>query len=149
MTEHKKRVDIISLKICKERSFLYEPRRISNPNDSFLLIKMILENSDREKFLVITLNNRNEPTAMEVCSIGTVNCSLIHPREVFKLAVSSNASKIIIAHNHPTGDITPSESDIMTTASLIQASSILEIPIIDHIILGYDTYFSFAENGLI
>ncbi len=99
-----KRVDIVSLKLVKESSVLYETRKISNPYDAYKLIKNFLVDSDREKFVVVCLDTKSQPVSIEIVSIGTVNSAMVHPREVFKVAVLTNASKIICFHNHPSGN---------------------------------------------
>lgn len=96
-----KRVGIVSLKLVKEQSVLYETRVISNPYDAYKLIKNFLIDSDREKFVVACLDTKNQPVNISVVSIGSVNSAIVHPREVFKVAMLSNASKIICFHNHP------------------------------------------------
>ncbi|MCR0613022.1 DNA repair protein RadC [[Clostridium] innocuum] len=146
----KKRIDIVSLKLCKEKSIMYEPRSITRSEDCIQLIKTMIGDSAREKFIVIALNPKNEPTAIEICSLGTTDMALVHPREVFKTALVSNATKIIIAHNHPSGSVKPSKNDIEITKALVDASAILDIPILDHIIIGdYYYYYSFSEHCLI
>ena len=144
---HAKRVDIVSLKLVKESSVLYETRKISNPYDSYRLAKNFLADSDREKFVVVCLDTKNQPVSIEVVSIGTVNSSMVHPREVFKAAVLSNASKIICFHNHPSGSTNFSKEDEVITERLQKCGEILGIELVDHIIVGDDDkYFSFKEN---
>lgn len=145
----KKRVEIVSLKLCRDKSIFYEPRILRKSNDCYYLIKGLIEDNAKETFIVIALNTQCEPTAIEICSKGTSESSIVHPKEVFKMAIVSNANKIIIAHNHPSGSIKPSDSDILTTERLVEVSKVLNIPIIDHIIIGDNKYFSFAEEGLI
>lgn len=81
--------------------------------------------------------------------MGTVNKSIVHPREVFKNAYLYSASGIICVHNHPSGDVTPSKEDIRLTRSLVELGNINGIPIVDHIIIGGDNYYSFYEDGKI
>ena len=145
----KKKVDFISLKICREKTVEYESKGITNPDRAFEAISNIIDNTDRECFGVIMMNNANEINSFEICSIGTVNMTLAHPREVFKGAILSNASKIMLFHTHPSNTIEPSQTDIDTTKELIEASKILQIPIIDHIITCERGYFSFAEHGIL
>ena len=144
-----KRVDIVSLKMVREGSILYKNRKVSSPNDAVALIEDFLEDADREKFVVAYLNNRHEPTAIHTVSIGTLNSSLVHPREVMKAAILSNAKTILLSHNHPSGsDVTPSEEDISITKRLIDAGKIMGIDILDHIIIGENgKYYSFKEEG--
>lgn len=145
-----KRVDIVSLKIVKESSVLYETRKISNPYDAYKLAKDFLIDSDREKFIVACLNTKNQPVNMQVVSIGSLNSAIVHPREVFKVAMLSNASNIICFHNHPSGNIDPSVEDENITRRLKECGDILGIGLVDHIIVGdNDTYFSFKENNKI
>lgn len=136
-----KRVDIVSLKLVKESSVLYETRKISNPYDAYRLVKNFLV-SDREKFVVVCLDTKNQPV-----SRGTVNSAIVHPREVFKVAVLSNASKIICFHNHPSGNMDFSSEDEEITKRLQKCGEILGIELVDHIVIGDDDkYFSFKEN---
>lgn len=142
-----KRVDIVSLKLVKESSVLYETRKISNPYDAYRLVKNFLVDSDREKFVVVCLDTKNQPVSIEIVSIGTVNSAMVHPREVFKVAVLSNASKIICFHNHPSGNTNFSKEDEVITNRLKKCGEILGIELVDHIVVGDDDkYFSFKEN---
>ena len=142
-----KRVDIVSLKVVKESSVLYETRKITNPYDAYKLVKSFLIDSDREKFVVACLDTKNQPVNISVVSIGNVNSAIVHPREVFKVAMLSNASKIICFHNHPSGNLKCSKEDENITNRLKECGEILGIELVDHIIVGdNDTYFSFKEN---
>ena len=142
-----KRVGIVSLKLVKESSVLYETRTVSNPYDADNLIKNFLIDSDREKFVVACLDTKKQPVNISVVSIGSVNSAIVHPREVFKVAMLSNASKIICFHNHPSGNLKCSKEDENITNRLKECGEILGIELVDHIIIGdNDTYFSFKEN---
>ncbi|EQE83450.1 UNVERIFIED_CONTAM: DNA repair protein RadC [Clostridioides difficile] len=142
-----KRVDIVSLKLVKESSILYETRKISNPYDAYKLVNNFLVESDREKFVVVCLDTKSQPVSIEVVSIGTVNSAMVHPREVFKVAILSNASKIICFHNHPSGNTNFSKEDEVITNRLQKCGEILGIELVDHIVVGDDDkYFSFKEN---
>lgn len=142
-----KRVSLVSLKLVKESSVLYETRKISSPYDAYRLIKNFLIDSDREKFVVACLDVKNQPVNISVVSIGSVSSAIVHPREVFKVAMLSNASKIICFHNHPSGNLKCSKEDENITNRLKECGKILGIELIDHIIVGdNDTYFSFKEN---
>lgn len=149
MSKHQtKRVDIVSIKMIKEKSVLYKGRKISNPGDVIGLVKDFTEESDREKFIAIYLNTKNEPAAIHTVSVGSLNASLVHPREVFKGALTSNASGLICVHNHPSGDPTPSKEDVTITKRLQDAGEILGIRVLDHLIIGDDErFFSFKEEG--
>ena len=103
------------------------------------------QNQDREHFIVIGLNTKNEPVYREIVSIGTLNTTLVHPREVFKKAIIMSCNSIIIAHNHPSGDIIPSKEDIEVHKKLIESSKILDIKILDCFIIG-KTIESFIDS---
>ena len=142
-----KRVDIISLRMVKESSVLYPPRRVITPRDAVSLLSGFLDGWDREAFLVAYLNTKNEPTAIHTVSVGTLNSSLVHPREVYKGALLTNAASVILAHNHPSGDPTPSKEDIELTSSLAGTGKVLGIPVLDHLVIGDGLYYSFKEHS--
>lgn len=144
-----KRINVVSIKMVKESSILYDIRKIQAPKDAVELGKRFLEESDREQLLVCCLDAKNQPTAINVVSVGNLNNSLVHPREVFKPAILSNSASIILFHNHPTGDPTPSKEDTNITERLQECGAILGIKLIDHIIIGDNSYYSLKENGII
>lgn len=147
-----KRVNLVSIKMVRERSVLYEGRKISSPEDAIRLAKDFMENIeklDREVFLCIYNNTKNEPTALEVISTGSLNASIVHPREVLKTAILSNSNSMIFLHNHPSGDPSPSIEDKNITERLVESGNILGIKVLDHIVLGNNKYYSFKEEGLI
>jgi DNA repair protein RadC len=108
-----------------------------------------LRNHKKEHFVIFYLDSRNQEIKREIISIGSLNANLVHPREVFEPAVRNLAAQIILAHNHPSGDPTPSEDDLEITKRLIEAGKILGIEVIDHIIVAKDNFFSFKEKDLI
>lgn len=108
-----------------------------------------LRNNQKEHFIALYLNARNQLTHKETISIGTLNANLVHPREVFEPATKHLAAQIIIAHNHPSGEKEPSEDDLIITKRLVEAGKILGIEIIDHIIVTKDNFMSFKEKKLI
>lgn len=144
-----KRVEIVSIKMVKESSILYGTRRITSADTAAKLFLDYLEGVDREHFVVICLNTKNEPTNITTSHIGSLNSSIVHPREVFKTAVLSNAASIIVAHNHPSSDVSPSQEDIDVTKRLQEAGKILGIQLLDHLILGDGTFCSLKEKGYI
>ena len=146
--KHAKRVDIVSIKMVREGSTKYENRKIETPFDAYVLLKSFLEDSDREKLLVVCLDTKNQPINICTVSVGTLNSSLVHPREVFKTAILSNSNQIMLAHNHPSGISAPSNEDKAMTSRIKDAGVILGIEIKDHIIIGSNEYFSFKENKL-
>lgn len=102
----------------------------------------------QEHFLVFCLNTRGCPIRREVVSVGTLNATLVHPREVFYHAIVHNAASIILAHNHPSGDSTPSNEDMAMTSRLVQAGMLLGIDVQDHVIVAEGGYTSLREAGL-
>lgn len=147
---HAKRVNIVSIKMVREGSILYNMRKISSPSDATNLGRQFLEGSDREKLVACCLDTKNQPISINVVSVGSLNSSIIHPRELFKVAILSNAASIIIFHNHPSGDPTPSIEDINVTNRLKDAGKLIGIDLIDHIIIGSESsYCSLKEKGLL
>ncbi len=115
---------------------------ISSPEDAFEYAHSRFPSQDKEHFMVIHLNSKNKVLRSEIVSIGIINSSLAHPREIFKSAIKENAYAIILAHNHPSGDPTPSEEDKAITEQLIHAGKLIGIPLLDHIVIGKENYFS-------
>jgi DNA repair protein RadC len=103
---------------------------------------------DKEHFWTVGLNTRNVVKYIDLTSLGTLNASLVHPREVFRLAVMQGIASIIIGHNHPSGSTEPSEEDLRITRRLVEAGKILGIEILDHVIIADNTYLSFKATGL-
>jgi len=108
-----------------------------------------LRNSDREKFICIHFNVKNQIISYEVVSIGSLCSSIVHPREVFKAAILANAASVLFMHNHPSGNTEPSNDDIDITNRLCKSANILGINVLDHIIITNDGYLSFKQKGLI
>ena len=136
MSNVAKRINIVSIKMVKETSFLYQTRQILSPNDAYEMIRRQLEGLDREQFIIACLNTKNEPTNLSVLSVGSLNKAIVHPREVFKTAILSNAASIMAFHNHPSGETTPSQQDIQLTNRLYEAGELLGIKLLDHLIIG-------------
>jgi len=119
--------------------------KITNAADVFELLKDEMRAEAQEVMKVMCLNTRNEVIGITEVSRGTVSSSLIHPREIFRTAILSNATSIIMVHNHPSGDPKPSDDDISITRKLTKASEIIMIEILDHVIIG-EKYYSFKEE---
>ena len=105
--------------------------------------------SEKEHFLLVTLNGGHEIIQIHVISVGTLNRTLIHPREVFSVAMRDNAAAIIVSHNHPSGNCQPSEEDCAVTDLLEKVSVIMGIELLDHVIVSREAYFSFLENKML
>lgn len=121
--------------------------KMNNPKILFDYYREILINKNQEYFYVVYLDIKNKIIKDKLLFIGTINYSMVHPREVFKEAYINGASSIILVHNHPSGDILPSQNDIDTTKELINIGLLLGIKVNDHIIIGKDKYYSLYENG--
>ena len=147
MSNVAKRIDIVSIKMVKESSFQYLARQILSPSDAYEMIKDHLQDLDREQFIIACLNTKNEPTNITVVSVGSINKAIVHPREVFKTAILSNAASIMAFHNHPSGETTPSQQDIQLTNRLYEAGELLGIKLLDHLIIGDGTFTSLKEKG--
>jgi len=138
--------------LVKEKVGRYElPKKIDSPDRAYKAITAItsVEEEAQEVFGVLILNTKHKIVAVHEVSRGTLNNSIIHPREVFKPAVLHNAAAIICFHNHPSGDTEPSKDDIEATKRLIEAGKIMGIEILDHIIVGDDRYVSLKERGVV
>lgn len=125
----------------------YQNAELSDPEKVYRLIKNKLVNYQKEHFYIIALDSRNH-SIVEV-SVGSLNESIVHPREVFAEAITNRAASVIFAHNHPSGDPGPSENDIKTTQRLVEIGNLLDITVLDHIIIGKDKWFSFQQQGMI
>ena len=107
-----------------------------------------LNGADKEHFMILHLDTRNKIIKDEIISVGTLNSSIIHPREVFKSAIKESANAIILVHNHPSGDADPSKEDEEITKRLFDAGELLNIKVLDHVIIGNETYHSFNEKDM-
>ncbi|MEF3309590.1 JAB domain-containing protein [Paenibacillus sp. GYB004] len=144
-----KRIEIVSLRMVKERtSLLYPNRMIRTPEDAANLFRQFIGDCDRESFCILCLNTKNEPTALHQVSTGTLNASLVHPRETYKLAILANSASIIAAHNHPSGEATPSPEDVEITERLRDSGALLGIDFLDHLVIGDNNFVSMKERGL-
>lgn len=126
-----------------------DPVRICGPKDVFALLHPRASAELVECFYTILLNSQSRVLAMSEVTRGILNSSLVHPREVFRLALVYPCAGIILAHNHPSGDPTPSAEDRLVTRQMMDAGKLLDVPVLDHIIIGADRYVSFAEAGLL
>jgi DNA repair protein RadC len=104
--------------------------------------------SDREHFLILHLNTRHVPRKLDVISIGSLNASIVHPREVFRNAIREATAAIVLIHNHPSGDPAPSRDDMTTTDRLVRVGQLVGIHVLDHVVLAGESFFSFREEGL-
>lgn len=124
-------------------------RTLSVPRDAAAAFMATLQDEPAEVFAMICLNTKHRVIAYHEVSRGTLDATLVHPREVFKAALLVNSASIIVSHNHPSGDQTPSADDVALTSRLAAAGELLGIELLDHIIIGDGRYFSFKEAGRI
>jgi DNA repair protein RadC len=125
----------------------YKSKELTDPEKVYRLVKSKLKNYHKEHFYIIALNSRGHSTA-EV-SVGSLNESVVHPREVFAEAIKNKSALVIFVHNHPSGDPEPSEDDLVLTKKLVESGKILGIEVFDHIIIVKDSFFSFKNKGII
>lgn len=142
----RKRVSIIRTMTVREGSLLYGNRRICSPKDAAEWMMPLVQNADKEYVIVCCLDGKSQPISIEKVAVGTVNQCLMGMREVFKNAVLCSASALIVFHNHPSGNVDPSVSDIQVSEKLREAGMLLDIEVLDHIILGDEQYYSIAEE---
>lgn len=133
-------------RVAKEHTL--DKNSIRSPKDVADYIMEDLRHLKQEHFIALLLDTKNNIIAKETISIGTLNSSIIHPREVYKPAIKKSVSAIIVAHNHPSGDPTPSREDIEVTKRLKEAGDILGIELLDHVIIGDSKYLSLKDKGL-
>ena len=148
----KKQLKIYALKEITQRLLnanARKPNRISTPQDIANILMPKFRYEVKEHFIIIVLDTKNQVVAMPTISVGTLNTSLVHPREVFNEALKYPTSSIILAHNHPSGDSSPSTEDINITNRLVKCGKILDIEVLDHIIIGDNTFTSMKMQGLI
>lgn len=144
-----KYVSVVKMQLVKESRVLFDAK-VSSPAVVAKMIKQMTDGSDRELVYVVSVDSKNKPIATELISMGGVNSSIIDIGNIFKHALLANAAGVIIAHNHPSGDVTPSVEDIRVTKRIEEAGKLLNLPILDHVIVGdmeTDAYYSFLENG--
>lgn len=140
---------VVRVRLVEEPPF-YSKQKLSSPQAVLDVVGEELESYDRELFCILNMDAKMRAVNLNIVSMGTLNHSLVHPREIFKSSILSNALGIILIHNHPSGDCTPSQTDMDVTKRLEESGEILGIPVIDHIIVGERAkLFSFYDNGLI
>lgn len=123
--------------------------KINEPSTIANLFMDEMRYLQKEHFRILLLDTKNQIITTEEISIGTLNASIVHPRDVFRAAIKRNANSIILIHNHPSGDPTPSNEDINITRRLLEAGNLMGIKVLDHIIIGDNKYISFKEKKLI
>lgn len=142
-------LSVVRVCLVKERPVIYGNQKMTAPVQTAEAFRALLPDIDREYFVIFILDGKNRIASCNVVSVGSLNSAIVHPREVFKAAILANGACVILAHNHPSGDPQPSNEDISLTRRLKESGDILGIKVLDHIIVGDDSYLSFAERGLL
>ncbi len=122
---------------------------IRRPEDIYNFLKPMFKYETKEHFLIIILDTKNQVIAAPTISIGSLSASIVHPREVFSEVLKYPASSVVLAHNHPSGDSSPSKEDLNITRRLVKCGEFMDIAVLDHIIMGNDEYTSLKEQGFI
>lgn len=135
----------VRISLVREEEGMYHPQ-ISQSQDVYDLSADMM-GLDREEFRILLLDTKHYVRNVHTVGIGSLNVTIVHPREVYKAAVLANASAIIAIHNHPSGDPTPSPEDYVLTERLKEAGEILGIRLLDHVVIGYNRFYSFADHG--
>jgi DNA repair protein RadC len=127
----------------------FSNKKITSPADVADIFIPILRDEIKEKFFVVCLNSANKIIKYELISVGNLNSSVVHPREVFKAAIENNSASIILLHNHPSGNTEPSNEDIILTKKMVEAGKIFDIQVFDHLIIGGNNYTSLVDKRVI
>lgn len=138
----------ISRRILSQQKTLSD-KKFTSPDSVAEEFIPILRDELKEKFLIVCLNTNNKIVWKEEISVGNLNSSIVHPREIFKVAVEHSAASIILIHNHPSGNPEPSKEDIAITKKLVEAGNMMQIPVLDHIIIAGNSFTSFANRNLL
>lgn len=143
-------LDVVSIRLVRD-SPIASNFPIASPEDAIHLVGQTLCEMDREMVCVINLKSDGTPINCSFASMGALDYAMVHPREILKASILSNAGNVILVHNHPSGNLIPSKSDVQMTAKMQKVMELIEIPLLDHIIVGGDnrSYFSFKDKGLV
>lgn len=148
-----KAIELVAALEFGKRIFLqkniHDNKRLCNAKDIWINTKYLFYDKKQEIFYALYFNNKQELIGKKLLFIGTINKSIVHPREVFKEAYLLSASSVVCMHNHPSGDTTPSKEDLKFSKSIFDIGLIQGIPVVDHIIVSNNSYYSFYENNQI
>lgn len=144
-------IPIYRVSLVGDRGIHLDRPKLRSSKDAAEVLRMHLGDTDREHFIVMLLDRKNRLIGINTVSIGSLTASIVHPREVMKPAILSNAAAMVLGHNHPSSDPSPSHEDKTLTKRLVEAGKVLGIDVLDHIVIGdgSQSYFSFADEGIL
>ena len=144
------KIEVVNIRMVKEPS-IYSSEKILSPEDVLKVIANELATYDREVFAVLNLKTNGQPINLNICSMGTLDASVVSTREVFKSCILSNSAAFVAVHNHPSGSLSPSQEDKDVTKRLLACSELLGVKMLDHIIVAGETgdIYSFKSEGLL
>lgn len=145
----KKRIQLVDGLLERKGSQMFEGRRVRSSEDAANIIRNFIGDSYRERFVVLGMSTKNEPQVLQVVHTGSINVSIVSPREIMKALILANCACCIIGLNDPSNDVTPSPEDIDVTERLVEEGEIIGIDVMDHIVLGSDKFLSMKEKGYI
>lgn len=147
MAQKKYKLDQVAIRMVREKP-LYSTESVNTPEKAVKLLADAVRDYDREVVCVINFNSAMQPINMNICSMGAIDRAIVCPREVLKSSILSNASSCMLLHLHPSGDCHPSEQDVYITDRMQEVYKLMDIKLLDHIIIGGDSFYSFAENKI-
>ena len=148
MADNQYELKNVAVRLVSQPSFLSD-EKIETPQAAVRVLAKEFADYDREVLSVVNLNVKGKPINASIVSMGILDGSLAHPREILKTSILSNAAQILLLHNHPSNELTPSRDDIAITDRMQKACELIGIPLADHIIIGRDNYFSFRQNEIL
>ena len=149
MESEKRGLDLVRVRMIPDRT-LFSSKPVSNPEEAVNLIIREFRDLDREVFMVMNLTCHMQVINLDICSVGTLTYTVVHPRDIFKTSILSNAANVMLIHNHPSGELEPSREDLDITERMVSAGRILGIDVVDHLIIGPKdmSYTSLKERGV-
>ena len=143
------RVPIYRVQLVRDGSCKLPGRCCNGPSEAVTLFRALVGDADREHLVAIFLDTQNRFIGVHTISIGNLDSAGAHPREVFKAAILANAASIVLAHNHPSGECSPSRADLKMTGEMVQVGNMLGVPIMDHVVVGEPSYVSLLTLGAV
>ena len=145
----KRYIPMFQVRLVRDGSVTTDRKTVRSPKDAHQILQGYFADLPNEHFVALLLNTKNHVIALTPVSEGSLNASIVHPRELFQRAILGNCASVILAHNHPSGDPNPSPEDLELTRKLAEAGKLLDIAVLDHVILGDGSFVSLKERGLL